>query len=72
MKLDFLRGSLAAALFGFSVLIPTSSVAVIHDVLLPAGTLLQCTLNEPNFSTATVEVGDPVLRSEERRVGKEC
>ena len=61
MKLDFLRGSLAAALFGFSVLIPTSSVAVIHDVLLPAGTLLQCTLNEPNFSTATVEVGDPVL-----------
>ena len=61
MKLDFLRGSLAAALFGFSIFTSTSSVAVVHDVLLPAGTLLQCTLNEPNFSTATVEVGDPVL-----------
>ena len=61
MKREFLRGSLAAALFGFLVFSPTSSVAVIHDVLLPAGTLLQCSLNEPNFSTATVEVGDPVL-----------
>jgi len=29
--------------------------------VLPAGTLLQCTMNEPNFSSATVEVGDPVL-----------
>ncbi|MGA9978125.1 MAG: hypothetical protein WBQ08_05785 [Candidatus Sulfotelmatobacter sp.] len=32
-----------------------------RDVVLPAGTLLQCTLNEPNFSSATAEVGDPVL-----------
>ena len=32
-----------------------------RDVVLPAGTLLQCTLNEPNFSTATAAVGDPVL-----------
>ena len=32
-----------------------------RDVVLPAGTLLQCTLNEPNFSTNTVDVGDPVL-----------
>lgn len=32
-----------------------------REVVLPAGTLLQCTLNEPNFSSATVEVGDPVL-----------
>ena len=61
MKREFLRGSLAAALFGFLVFAPTASVAVMHDVLLPAGTLLQCSLNEPNFSTATVEVGDPVL-----------
>ncbi len=30
-------------------------------MVLPAGTLLQCTLNEPNFSSATVAVGDPVL-----------
>ena len=61
MKREFLRASLAAAFFGFLVFTPTSSVAVIHDVLLPAGTLLQCSLDEPNFSTATVEVGDPVL-----------
>jgi hypothetical protein len=32
-----------------------------RDVVLPAGTLLQCTLNEPNFSSATAAVGDPVL-----------
>jgi hypothetical protein len=30
-------------------------------MVLPAGTLLQCTMNEPNFSSATVAVGDPVL-----------
>jgi len=35
--------------------------AVARDVVLPAGTLLQCTLNEPNFSSATAAVGDPVL-----------
>lgn len=36
---------------------------VVHaqDQLVPAGTLLQCTLNEPNFSSATAAVGDPVL-----------
>jgi len=32
-----------------------------RDVVLPAGTLLQCTMNEPNFSSSTVDVGDPVL-----------
>jgi hypothetical protein len=32
-----------------------------RDVVLPAGTLLQCTMNEPNFSSSTVAVGDPVL-----------
>src|SRR5229473_1386418 len=38
-------------------------VPVIHaqDQLVPAGTLLQCTLEEPNFSSATASVGDPVL-----------
>jgi hypothetical protein len=28
---------------------------------VPAGTLLQCTMEEPNFSSATASVGDPVL-----------
>jgi hypothetical protein len=32
-----------------------------HETVLPAGTLLKCTLDEPNFSSATVAVGDPVL-----------
>jgi hypothetical protein len=32
-----------------------------QDLLVPAGTLLQCTLNEPNFSSTTATVGDPVL-----------
>jgi hypothetical protein len=32
-----------------------------QDVVVPAGTLLHCTLDEPNFSSATAEVGDPVL-----------
>jgi hypothetical protein len=36
------------------------AVAPAHDVI-PAGTLLQCTLDEPNFSSKTAMVGDPVL-----------
>ncbi len=32
-----------------------------RDSVLPAGTLVQCTLDEPNFSSATARVGDPVL-----------
>jgi len=38
-------------------------VPAIHaqDQLVPAGTLLQCTLDEPNFSSVTAAVGDPVL-----------
>jgi len=29
--------------------------------VIPAGTILTCTLNEPNFSAKTANVGDPVL-----------
>lgn len=32
-----------------------------RDELIPAGTLLQCTLSEPNFSSKTAALGDPVL-----------
>jgi hypothetical protein len=38
-----------------------SSRASAQDILVPAGTLLRCTMNEPNFSSATAQVGDPVL-----------
>ena len=34
-----------------------------REMVLPAGTLLKCTLNEPNFSSASASVGDPVLCS---------
>src|SRR2546425_688136 len=39
--------------------IQTSTKA--QDILVPAGTLLKCTLDEPNFSSATADVGDPVV-----------
>jgi hypothetical protein len=48
---------LAVCLIGLTV----STEASVRETILPAGTILQCTLNEPNFSSATVEVGDPVL-----------
>jgi len=32
-----------------------------QELLVPAGTLLQCTMDEPNLSSATTTVGDPVL-----------
>ena len=38
-----------------------SGVARADDILLPAGTLLRCTLDEPNFSSKTAEEGDPIL-----------
>ena len=31
------------------------------ETVVPAGTLLHCTLDEPNFSSQTAQVGDPVL-----------
>ncbi|HMF92463.1 MAG TPA: hypothetical protein VKL40_17605 [Candidatus Angelobacter sp.] len=35
--------------------------AFAKDVVLPAGTLLTCMMDEPNFSSATASVGDPFL-----------
>ncbi len=35
--------------------------AQVQDILVPAGTLLKCTLDEPNFSSATADIGDPVV-----------
>jgi len=55
MKRSLLYGTM---LFAFLAVTLSASA---RDVVLPAGTLLQCTLNEPNFSPASVEVGDPVL-----------
>ena len=51
---------LAVSLLALTIL-SLSLSANARETVLPAGTLLQCTMNEPNFSSATVAVGDPVL-----------
>src|SRR5271170_3806114 len=40
------------------VLLPS---AVAQENVVPAGTLIHCTMDEPNFSSKTVAVGDPVV-----------
>jgi hypothetical protein len=55
MKAQILRVLLGLALLA----LPGSALA--KDIVLPAGTLMTCTLDEPNFSSATVSVGDPFL-----------
>jgi hypothetical protein len=59
MKSPFLPAALAICLLG--LVFTLSQDASARDIVLPAGTLLQCTLNEPNLSTNTMDVGDPVL-----------
>lgn len=50
------------AFFAFSlVLLFLQARAKADDYVVPAGTLLRCTLDEPNFSSATADIGDPVL-----------
>jgi hypothetical protein len=39
----------------------TRAVVPARDIVVPAGTLMTCTLDEPKFSSATVSVGDPFL-----------
>jgi len=59
MRSPFLPAALAICLLG--LVFTFSQDASARETVLPAGTLLQCTLNEPNLSTNTMEVGDPVL-----------
>jgi hypothetical protein len=44
-------------------LLDTTAAQTAANEILPAGTLLQCTLDEPNFSSRTAQIGDPVLCS---------
>jgi hypothetical protein len=51
----------------YTLLILTSCIfftvfaqAAVRDII-PAGTILQCTIDEPNFSSKTAMVGDPLL-----------
>jgi hypothetical protein len=41
--------------------LPVFAIAQTNETIVPAGTLLQCALDEPRFSSATAQVGDPVL-----------
>ena len=41
--------------------LPALAKAQTKETIIPAGSLLQCTLDEPSFSSASAEVGDPVL-----------
>lgn len=55
-----MKCSVVYASLALTVLALTAGASA-REVVLPAGTLLQCTMNEPNFSSSTVDVGDPVL-----------
>jgi hypothetical protein len=44
-----------------AVLLAAPAVLRGEEVVVPAGTILQCTLSEPNLSSKTAEAGDPVL-----------
>jgi hypothetical protein len=52
---------LISFLVGSAAILISATVIRAQDQLVPAGTLLQCTLDEPNFSSATAAIGDPVL-----------
>jgi hypothetical protein len=45
----------------FLLCLTTIATAQTKELIVPAGTLLQCTLDEPNFSSRTAHVGDPLL-----------
>ena len=45
----------------FSVFLSSAIVQAATRDIIPAGTLLHCTMDEPNFSAKTAQVGDPVL-----------
>ena len=51
----------AALSFILPLALLASASAWVRESVLPAGTLLTCTMDEPNFSSATASVGDPVL-----------
>lgn len=51
---------LNSLMFAFLVVVCQVS-AKAQDTVVPAGTLFHCTLQEPNFSSKTAKVGDPVI-----------
>jgi len=55
------RLSLLIALVALVLCLPKVATAQTKESIVPAGTLLQCTLDEPKFSSATAQVGEPVV-----------
>jgi hypothetical protein len=56
-----MRRIFAYSIFGLLFVWAWPHTTNAQDYLVPAGTLLHCTLDEPNFSSATVSVGDPFV-----------
>lgn len=55
-----MKAQVLCLLFVLALLTLPASVLA-KEIILPAGTLMTCTMDEPNFSSATVSVGDPFL-----------
>lgn len=55
-----MHSNLRYPLFLLLLLLPALQLHA-RDINIPAGTLMECTLNEPRFSSATTSVGDPFL-----------
>ncbi len=55
-----MKGKLLSLLLLFAPLLPTGPARAAEQ-LIPAGSLMQCTIAEPKLSSKTAEVGDPVL-----------
>ena len=57
---DSMKASTLYAVVVVSLLCLTFTLsASAREMVLPAGTILKCTLDEPNFSSATAAIGDP-------------
>lgn len=41
--------------------LPALATAQTKETIVPAGSLLECTVDEPNFSSASAQAGDPVI-----------
>ena len=55
-----MKGNLSSLLLFLAPLLPVNPARA-ADQLIPAGSLMQCTIAEPKLSSKTAEVGDPVL-----------
>src|SRR6266849_5794906 len=54
--------SFARIMLGVAVALALTNTVVAEDMtIIRAGELVRCTLEEPNLSSATVDVGDPVI-----------